>query len=302
MRIGTQTSDLIYKYSPDALFALFRETGFDCVDFGLDVFLSGKIVESGESSPVFDGSLDETRAVLMPYKEAARRAGIGFYQAHAPYKFQAESTRVQLAVKRCVEICGFLECPYLIVHPLFLEYDDRRKWSSHDEWSVNVDYFSGLMQACRENKVRVCLENMFTDHNDRIMQAICSEMDEAIRYIDFLNEKAGWDCFGFCLDTGHLMLFAKDQYKAISTLGSRLLALHINDNDGYTDQHIAPYMGAVDWDAVTRGLREIGYNGALCFEAGKAYRRFDEKLLPDLLRLISACGRLFWERINGCEM
>jgi sugar phosphate isomerase/epimerase len=248
---------------------------------------------------MFDGSLDDARAILRPFKEAAAAHGVGFYQAHAPFPTEAENPRMLKIIQRSLEACEYLNCPRLVVHPAFKGYAERKKLSAYDEWTTNIGFFSALIPAAKAAGVRVCLENMFSGYNDRKMQAVCADIGEAVRYIDALNDIAGYDCFGFCLDTGHAMLFAQDQKRAIETLGHRLIALHLNDNDGRDDQHLAPYMGAVDWDAVTSGLRSIGYNGALCFEIGGSYGRVDPELLPAVLRYTASAGELFLKRVRG---
>ncbi|MDR1261887.1 MAG: sugar phosphate isomerase/epimerase [Oscillospiraceae bacterium] len=299
MRIGIQTSGLQQSFTPTEMFRLIHDSGFNCVDFNLDVFLPWNDIESGRKTTELDGTWEETRAALEPFKTAAVNSAVGFYQAHAPFPIPMGNERMVRATKRCLEACAYLECGNLIVHPIFEQYSDRKRLDSYDEWNTNIAFYSGLIPVCKDTGVRVCMENMFTGYNGRKMQAPCSDMEEAVRYVDTLNGIAGFDCFGFCLDTGHAMLFAQDQERAVKTLGSRLSALHLNDNDGRDDLHFAPYMGAVDWDAVAAGLKAVSYPGALCFETGGSVGRFDPKLYPELLRLIAAAGRLLWERIHN---
>ena len=74
--------------------------------------------------------------------------------------------------------------------------------------------------------------------------------------------------FGVCLDTGHLNLHEdRDPYRFIISAGNRLHALHIADNEGASDQHLMPFgRGSVDFSAVVKGLREIGYEGLFNYE------------------------------------
>ena len=53
--------------------------------------------------------------------------------------------------------------------------------------------------------------------------------------------------------------------------------VHIADNEGERDQHMMPFgRGTVDWDAVCRGLRGIGYNGFCSFEIpGESHAPFE---------------------------
>ena len=77
-------------------------------------------------------------------------------------------------------------------------------------------------------------------------------------------------------------------------------AFHIHDNNGVNDQHLAPYMGILDWDRFMEGLKLLNYRGALCFETDGAVWAFHKELLPDELRLICRTGR-FFARKAGLE-
>lgn len=72
---------------------------------------------------------------------------------------------------------------------------------------------------------------------------------------------------GCCWDTGHGMISGDDQYEALTLLGHRVKALHIDDNYGTArDVHLLPYEGLIDWSKVLRALREIGYDHDFAFE------------------------------------
>lgn len=103
--------------------------------------------------------------------------------------------------------------------------------------------------------VRICIENL---------GGIFAHIDQLMTVVNQLDEQH----FGICLDTGHLNLQeARDQYNFIQKAGNRLYALHIADNEGKTDQHLMPFgKGNVDFYAVIKGLREIGYTGLFNLE------------------------------------
>lgn len=91
------------------------------------------------------------------------------------------------------------------------------------------------------------------------------------------------DHVGICLDAGHST--ANGISPAIEALqaGSRLMALHIQDNDGSgADQHLMPGDGVTDWDAFRRALDELGFQGARTFEVGPG------ACLNDTLKALSA--------------
>ena len=42
--------------------------------------------------------------------------------------------------------------------------------------------------------------------------------------------------------------------------------LHINDNFGTQDAHLAPWQGRIDWADAMQGLSAIGFDGLLNYE------------------------------------
>ena len=278
LKIGVMTAALLERLGPEETFRLLGECGFDFVDF---------------SCGALDRPFDEIRALLAPYKEAAARHGVAFGQAYAPFPLgrPGDGTRNDApALEKCVQVCGELACPYLVVQPAMLD-------DSKEEWRVNMDRLRRLVPLLRENGVVCCLENLVQTKRGKVFEAVCADPYEACDYIDELNDFAGEKRFAFCLDTGRAMLSGRDIYSTIMKLGGRVETLRIHDNDGRTDQHLAPYMGVLDWNRFIMGLRDAEYAGGLSFEADGALSRFDEELTPDILRLIAATGRLFARRV-----
>jgi len=71
---------------------------------------------------------------------------------------------------------------------------------------------------------------------------------------------------GFCYDSGHnnCRMPAGDLLKKF---GSRLMALHLHDNDGSGDQHLLPFDGTIDWPDTMKRIAGTGYKGALALES-----------------------------------
>ena len=67
-----------------------------------------------------------------------------------------------------------------------------------------------------------------------------------MKLLDELNRLAGQVCFGFCLDTGHLLLCSQEVKNSLLKLGNRMDAMHVHDNDGVSDKHLAPCSGVFD--------------------------------------------------------
>ena len=129
---------------------------------------------------------------------------------------------------------------------------------------------------------------MFVVNRGKVYASCCSDITRACEYVDELNRIAGEKLFGFCVDTGHLLLCSIDIKNAITELGDRIECFHVHDNNGLNDQHVAPYMGLLDWNRFVDGLREIGYDGDFSYEINP--QRFPEEALPTWLRFLHDLG------------
>jgi len=301
MLISVQTGSILDPFGIEEGFQMIADAGFDGVDINLDHCLPSRQIREGVCAGFFDQSDEAILAAIRPYREAAQKRGIRILQAHAPFPTyttdRAMNDYVSHALKKTIMMCNFLGCKYLVVHPGFLPADARM--TPDEEWALNIEMYSNLIPALKEYGVICCLENMFSGLRGKLMQAICSVPEEANHYIDLLNEIAGEELFGFCLDTGHAMLLGQDLYTVIHQLGSRIRILHVHDNNGLSDEHLFPYMGITDWDRFCRGLKEINYKNHLSFETFRGLDTFDAALTPELLKLLHATGELFVSRIEG---
>lgn len=101
---------------------------------------------------------------------------------------------------------------------------------------------------------------------------------------------------GVCWDIGHAHIQGLDQRKAITALGERIRCLHIQDNDGRSDQHTAPSYGTVNWDEVLAVLKESGYRGDLTLEAQRLVQPVPESCKDAAMALLYAIGKDLLER------
>ena len=121
----------------------------------------------------------------------------------------------------------------------------------------NIEALKALAKKAEGYGTTICLENM---------QHTFSSIDD----LNYVIDEVGSDVFGICLDTGHLNVTGTStQREFILKAGKRLKALHIANNDGTADQHLAPFTrGSVDFFEVVKTLREIGYEGIFNYEIG----------------------------------
>lgn len=261
------------------------EIGFDAIDMNL----TSCIYEEEFS----EENLENTCKTMLV---AARESGICFNQAHAPYpsykfiadndKMRAQNQKIYQKLVSSIKIAGILGAQQIVVHPICVPDRSVQK-------EFNLEFYNSLVPYCKEYGVKVALENMWghsqVDHK-RIVSNVCSFGRELAEYYDELDP----EYFTVCLDIGHCGLVGEAPENAIRALGTRLHALHVHDNDNVADLHTLPYMGKIDWEAVTKALGDINYDGDFTFEVGGTYLtpyKKDKLLMRKAFELMEATGR-----------
>lgn len=152
----------------------------------------------------------------------------------------------------------------IVVHPSDLE---RHRHDVRARVADAAASIAALHVRCAPMNVRVAVESPLPhliggDPGD--FAEILARLDPAI---------------GVCLDTGHTWLGAHWR-RFVEVAGSRLIHLHIHDNHGYADDHLAPGDGVIDWHVIRQSLSDAGYEGWAMLEvrcpgaaAGTYFRR-----------------------------
>ncbi len=307
LKIGIQSRLLLGDKAEEKDFHRIRVAGFDCIDFNLDRFLLNNLIYQGKINHFFDQPEEILSARFDEYYRMAKREGLEFSQAHAPYPLyvygrEEDKEYLHMVVEKSILVCAALHAPYLVVHPFKLSYPLGRM----EEHKKNMDFFQSLIPSCKKYGVKICLENLYDGFGGRICEGVCADPYQAAEYVDKLNQIAGEECFAFCFDTGHANILGKNMKETILTLGNRIQALHIHDNDGIRDLHQLPFTftkelaGEVstDWNGFLYGLKEIGYRGVLSFETFGALKCFPVELQDSVLRLIADIGRYWMKKLE----
>ena len=71
---------------------------------------------------------------------------------------------------------------------------------------------------------------------------------------------------GITYDSGHGNFASNPVLPLLAPWKDRIEALHLHDNNGLEDQHLPPYYGNLDWEAVTDLLASAKYDRPLSFE------------------------------------
>lgn len=251
IKIGIKSSAYFGLEDFESGLKTMKEHGYNAVDY--QEF-------SNIKSPLYSMNDEEFCKFLGKVSASAQKNGVEIYQLHAIWPTAGDDTPEGIAASlqyfnRSIFGAKLLGCKRVVVHPR-LPYG----WSGGTEeecFRDNVDLLTSLLPAAKEHGITVCLENMPFKKGQTF-----STMREWIAILDAVNDphvKA-------CLDTGHLNVMGEEPYAAVKALGERLEAMHVHDNRWELDMHLIPYQGTLDWNALIRGLRDIGFQGCVSLE------------------------------------
>jgi len=128
-----------------------------------------------------------------------------------------------------------------------LGYDWKRYGFFRNEWIENsLDTWSWLGEQVKNEGSRLMLENVY-EHSPDDMRIVFERLvDQNV---------------GFCLDTGHQAAFSRTSLDTwLSYLRPYLGQLHLHDNHGGTDAHMAIGQGSIDFKTLLNALKEIKAN------------------------------------------
>ena len=252
MRISSEIDSIASKVGEERAVELLAKAGFDGWDFSM--FKMAKY--------------DYDNHVLIPnshplasdnYVEFAKRLrrigednGIKCNQGHAP--FHTFIPEIRSYLKRAIECTAIAGGEICVIHPLI-----------NDTLEENTEMFLELLPFAKEHGVKIATENTFSWVEGRLLPCACSHHDDFLRHLMAIDDPY----FVACLDVGHAEIssLGTSAEDMIFTLGDKLGALHLHDNDKKDDLHRLPYTMAIDFDGIARALKKIGYSGYLTLEA-----------------------------------
>jgi sugar phosphate isomerase/epimerase len=174
-------------------------------------------------------------APLFPDREMGR-AGAPAVNVLHPEK--ARRIDAMDEIKRALEAAEHIPMSNLVVH--LGERDDG--WSQRSiEYAITA--LEHLGAFARPLGVRLLVENLTSEPTT-------PEHLMTILQLGHLNH------VGACLDLGHAHMTV-GVAEAISTLGDRIVSVHVHDNHAIKDEHLWPGDGSIDWPAAVEALKAL---------------------------------------------
>jgi len=194
--------------------------------------------------------LEEIRASLA-------KAGLsctvhGPYMELSPGGSDPEITKVtRKRILKAVDAASFLKAETMVVHAAF----DRFK-------------YGGMLETWLEDSTRFWEEVGHKTLKRGVVLALENTLEDSPEPLCRLVERLDPDVFGHCFDIGHFNVFGRcGLVEWLESVKGRLLELHLHDNKGDSDQHLAIGDGTADFKALFDCLSDLGEKPALTIEA-----------------------------------
>lgn len=255
------------RYGPKEALEICAKAGFDAVDFDLDSY-------GFPSDPIYKKSDEEIVEYFKDIKKRADELGIIIGQTHGKCKAyvpddDAYNEWVYQASRRDLLATAALGAPACVIHNIMqLRWGKQTPEFLH---AKNKEFFDDLIPFAEEYGTAVALETFGdTCPNGVRTCEFFGDVHELKKQYDMLDTKNK----ALCMDTGHSHHCAKygmtDTVEAIYYLNKDITLLHLNDNNGHSDQHLPPLLAGsesgLNWKEVMKALDDIEYKGFYNFE------------------------------------
>lgn len=227
-----------------------------------------------------------------------------FNQAHAPFLFDwdnqwrtpAFETNILPKIHQSFRCAALLGIPRIVVHPI---HHIRYRGNQAMLWDWNQEYYHRILELGKECGVQIALENMWqTDPLRGLWRQRRVLHPGGVPGLPGLPPGPRacavwtWATRGGRGGPGG----------AARTLGgNRVKAVHIHDNGHRADDHTLPYLGKLDWNAITSALGEIGYAGDFTFEVTNYLTPFDDALADQALAFQVTVGRHLIQKVQAAR-
>ncbi|HDM78597.1 MAG TPA: sugar phosphate isomerase/epimerase [Deltaproteobacteria bacterium] len=243
----TQYSDLLakvqinipYRYLKDRYLNIFLEHNAN-PEIGIDA-------DTLDTTPLLD-----FRRITEILKKHNRKITL-----HGPFmdlvpgaldRMLLKATRERL--ERFFEIVPVFEPESVVCHT---GYDRRHYRENWEEWlSRSIETWKPFVETAERLNFKLLLENVFEE---------TPEVHRAL--FDAIKS----DKFGFCLDVGHHNVFSRASLKTwLDALGDKICEVHLHDNDGKEDTHLAIGKGKVDFVGLFNYLKQESIKPTITLE------------------------------------
>jgi len=159
-----------------------------------------------------------------------------------------ESSRDKL--RRAIELTAVFQPRSIVCH---LQFEENKHGYFFDRWlAQSLATWRQLADQAAAVGARIMLENTYETSPD-VHRLVLTELQHP--------------AIGFCLDVGHVAAFARGSWQDwLPCLLPWLGQLHLHDNAGDKDRHLAPGLGSFDFPGLFQFLKERNCHPVITLE------------------------------------
>lgn len=219
----------------------YHRMGEDSFDFLSHQDLHPEFYFSGDDIDFIE------KDVIMDFREEVLNKGFA-PSVHAPFfdlNVGARDSQIRrVSLERLIwalEVASTVQAKVVVVHPGYGPWVLGHKI---DAWFARAEkYLLKLIEHADSLGIKIAFENIYdSDPND---------LKALLKIVDHKNA-------GICLDIGHFNVFSKFPLADwLEVLGDDIIEVHLHDNDGSADQHLALGDGNIEYGALVDWYKEL---------------------------------------------
>lgn len=204
----------------------------------------------------------EATADPAPVRREVEAAGLVVRSVHLPFgdgydlsSFVAAER--EAAVRRLtagLDVVAAVGADFAVVHPCWRRDAEMTRRDRRAGARLVTDSLRRLVPAAEARGVRLALENMPPP-------LIGDRIEDLVGIVAAVDSPT----VGICFDTGHAAMTGRPirMWRKAERL---ITTMHVHDNGGREDQHLAPFQGTLDWTGLRRQLDRAAYDGDFTLE------------------------------------
>jgi len=181
------------------------------------------------------GALEECGLTLQSLHAPTERSSASGYRGGVPLSI-SDPERIRRLdavdeVKRALEVAERIPFRYLVQH-----MGSGRQEADPRKFDAAFTSLEHLAVFAKQRGVTIALENK------------PDELGSPASLVKFIRE-THLSLLRFCFDTGHAHV-ESGVADGFELMRERVVTTHVHDNHGEKDEHLLPYEGSIDWDAM----------------------------------------------------
>lgn len=232
----------------ETMLPALKAAGFDGIDMAL---------QDGFMADGWEKRVERILELLEDNDMCCAQVHLPFYGIFASSEIY--DPEIEKQIKNSFKAMKMLGAKWGAFHPQSATgFDYDRNRAMHD----NTEKLKNYLEEAVKYGTGIAVENIPVFPDCPQYNFFSSNIDDHAELVDGLNS----DLVKICWDFGHANLMSFDTADALRKLGERVKILHVHNNNGMCDWHVAPSIGTHCWDGTVKALSDIGYDGPLSLE------------------------------------